>query len=283
MSGLGKADEAVNRLLDIVVEEVSLVDRAANQRRFLIVKRSDDMDESTTGAAADDAAGHDEDQDTLGTDPTDPGVGTNDAEGGSALAVALEALEGLTEAVELLGTAADGQARPRLVELAEELRAAALRLAELAGVASPEGDEAGDTAGGESTAAPEPVADAVAAVRATLARVTALVDAGVAAPEKREDSTPPPNRESSPSGEPAPGLPPQVGELTTALRTLSDTVRQQQQRLARLEKRFGLPNSAPAGERPRRSERDEDVSWPLDLNRGLDRESVDKAVSFHDV
>jgi len=25
------------------------------------------------------------------------------------------------------------------------------------------------------------------------------------------------------------------------------------------------------------------VSWPLDLNRGLDRENVDKAVSFHDV
>ena len=30
-------------LRDIVVEEVSLVDRAANKRRFLIVKRSDDM------------------------------------------------------------------------------------------------------------------------------------------------------------------------------------------------------------------------------------------------
>jgi hypothetical protein len=45
-----KEDDAdgVHRLRDIVVEEVSLVDRAANQRRFLIVKRSDDMaDEST--------------------------------------------------------------------------------------------------------------------------------------------------------------------------------------------------------------------------------------------
>ncbi len=38
----------VNRLLDIVVEEVSLVDRAANKHRFLIVKRSDQMDETTT-------------------------------------------------------------------------------------------------------------------------------------------------------------------------------------------------------------------------------------------
>jgi hypothetical protein len=34
-----KADEmdGVHRLRDIVVEEVSLVDRAANQRRFLVV------------------------------------------------------------------------------------------------------------------------------------------------------------------------------------------------------------------------------------------------------
>lgn len=46
-------DEAagVHRLRDIVVEEVSLVDRAANQRRFLVVKRSADMaDESTANA-----------------------------------------------------------------------------------------------------------------------------------------------------------------------------------------------------------------------------------------
>lgn len=40
-----KDDEAdsVHRLRDIVVEEVSLVDRAANKRRFLVVKRSADM------------------------------------------------------------------------------------------------------------------------------------------------------------------------------------------------------------------------------------------------
>lgn len=44
-----KDDEAdgVHRLRDILVEEVSLVDRAANKRRFLVVKRSGDMaDES---------------------------------------------------------------------------------------------------------------------------------------------------------------------------------------------------------------------------------------------
>lgn len=35
--------DGVHRLRDILVEEVSLVDRAANQRRFLVVKRSEDM------------------------------------------------------------------------------------------------------------------------------------------------------------------------------------------------------------------------------------------------
>src|SRR5512143_490249 len=33
----------VHRLRDILVEEVSLVDRAANKRRFLVVKRSSEM------------------------------------------------------------------------------------------------------------------------------------------------------------------------------------------------------------------------------------------------
>jgi hypothetical protein len=40
--------EGVHRLRDIVVEEVSLVDRAANQRRFLVVKRSAEMADENT-------------------------------------------------------------------------------------------------------------------------------------------------------------------------------------------------------------------------------------------
>jgi hypothetical protein len=39
------AEDDVHRLRDILVEEVSLVDRAANKRRFLLVKREDDMSE----------------------------------------------------------------------------------------------------------------------------------------------------------------------------------------------------------------------------------------------
>ena len=74
-----------------------------------------------------------------------------------------------------------------------------------------------------------------------------------------------------------------LAALITELRALTDTVNEQQQRLSRLEKRFGLPNSTPTGESRRRDELTRDVSWPLDLNRDRDRETVDKAVSFHDV
>ena len=74
-----------------------------------------------------------------------------------------------------------------------------------------------------------------------------------------------------------------LDSVVTELRAIGETVKAQQQRLARMEKRFGLPNSAPIGERPTRAEDEADVGWPLDLNRSLDRESVDKAISFHDV
>jgi len=287
MSGRSKADGAVNRLLDMVVEEVSLVDRAANKHRFLIVKRSNDMDETTTdtttspvdethtesnpaeGSAADTSADG-------GSDPS------NDAASGAPLTVAVAALEGLTETVELLGTLGEDEAKPKLAELATELRAVSERLAQAAG---------GSAGGGGNGEAPETTSDAtdtgdpathradfgqvIEAVRATLARVGSLLDDPPGAAEAGDDT----HTGDDGDGNSVEG---QLTELLTELRALTGTVKEQQQRLARLEKRSGLPNSAPSGERPAKSD-DEEVGWPLDLNRSFDRESVDKAVSFHDV
>jgi hypothetical protein len=59
-------------------------------------------------------------------------------------------------------------------------------------------------------------------------------------------------------------------------------MKDQSQRLGRLEKGVGLPNSRQAPERPAARTGAEEVSWPLDLNRPMDRESVDKTTSFHD-
>jgi len=196
MSMSSKAEEGVNRLLDIVVEEVSLVDRAANNHRFLIVKRSDDMDENTNGAAAATADETEDVQDLAAeveAEGTDGGGDSNEAagepDGGSALAVALEALEGLTEAVELLGAATEDEAQPRLAELAGELRTVAERLAGMTGILPADAGEA-NTGEGDQGKDADPLSETIATVRATLGRVSALVaTGGQARPEPRRRRT----------------------------------------------------------------------------------------------
>jgi len=311
--------EGINRLLDIVVEEVSLVDRAANKHRFLIVKRSDEMDETTTDTTTSPA-----DETTAETNPApapdseaggaDEGAGgggepTGGATESAPLAVAVAALEGLTETVELLGTLGEEEAKPRLAELATELRGVSERLwaaCRPPGVsAQPSAVSEGVPSAGELMAdgrmltageRSEPgaaFASVIEAVRATLQRVEAACrPPGVSGqPSAVSEGAPSAGQliadgrtltageQSEPSDG---GLGDQLAELATELRALTDTVKEQQQRLARLEKRFGLPNSAPSGERPPRAD-DEDVGWPMDLNRPFDRESVDKAISFHEL
>ena len=278
MSARSKSGPDVNRLLDIVVEEVSLVDRAANKHRFLIVKRSDEMDETTTNptAPADDPsaegnpAAADEAKPTGETNNTDSASAKEDGgQDSSPLAVAVAALEGITEAVELLGNLDEDEARTRLGELAGDLRGASQRLAEAAGTDT--ADEGGEQDGAEPHKEAPDLSSVLDAVRATLQRVTELIK-----------EPPAVGGDAEPAPEGGSGLAAQLTELVGELRSLTSTVKEQQQRLARLEKRFGLPNSAPSGERPAKSEED-DVGWPMDLNRPFDRESVDKATSFHDV
>ena len=280
MSARSKGGPDVNRLLDIVVEEVSLVDRAANKHRFLIVKRSDEMDETTTNptAPADEPsaegnpAAADEAKPTGETNNTDAAGVTDNGQDESSLAVAVAALEGITEAVELLGNLGEDEARTRLAELAGDLRSASERLAEAAGAGSADG--AGEQDGDDPPKGAPDVSAVLDAVRATLQRVDGLLK------EPSSDSASTATDDNAAAGDT--GLGEQLTELVGELRTLTDTVKEQQQRLARLEKRFGLPNSAPSGERPAKPE-EEEVGWPMDLNRPFDRESVDKATSFHDV
>jgi hypothetical protein len=290
MSGRPKADVAINRLLDMVVEEVSLVDRAANKHRFLIVKRSDEMDETTTDTTTSQAdEANAETNPSAGSSGDTPADGvsdpSNDATSNAPLAVAVAALEGLTETVELLGTLGEEEAKPKLAELATELRGVSERLAQAAGGSTSGGGD-GDTQesasdgpdAGDSAKDGADFAQVLEAVRATLERVGSLMDAqpGDAGADAAGDNT------NSGDGSDGDGVAEQLTELLTELRALTGAVKEQQQRLTRLEKRSGLPNSAPSGEQRTRPE-GEDVGWPLDLNRPYDRESVDKATSFHDV
>jgi len=280
-----KADRAVHRLLDMVVEEVSLVDRAANQHRFLIVKRSEPMDQETTAAADSGATPPNTEPAPADTEeavvdlnelPDDDGesepTASENAGSASALEVAAKVLESITGAVEALSSAPEAEARGRVSELAKDLQAAAERLGGEAGVESGSIDESAPASEGT------PGFDAViTSVRTMLERVGQTLDAA-----KSAGAAQPTTKTESPEA-PAPDIAGKLDEVVTVLRSLGETVKEQQQRLARMEKRFGLPNSAPTGERPARTEDDADIGWPLDLNRSLDRDSVDKSISFHDV
>jgi len=108
-------------------------------------------------------------------------------------------------------------------------------------------------------------------------------------PEGTDDEEKDKNERRDPAPGDASASPPQddplrkdLSGLTDSVKKLVEALKEQAQRLSKLEKRFGLPNSAPAREEGNRPE-DEDVGWPMDLNRPFDRENVDKAVSFHDL
>lgn len=274
-----KADHPVNRLLDIVVEEVSLVDRAANEHRFLIVKRDTPMADTQTDTDAAEEAGD------LNTQAAaeEPGAAPDDAPGSSAdplLTTAVAALEGLTSTVELLGSLGADAADARLAPLAAELKATAEALLARAGVAPSEASATVEaTEPREDDDAREASFEAhLAAARdalAQLARLTAAKPLPAPSPEAPAPEVPK-----------APALPQELtaslAAMTESFRALAETVKEQQQRLARVEKQFGLPNSAPSTERVRKAE-PEEVGWPMDLNHPMDRESVDKAVSFHDL
>ncbi len=157
---MNKADDGVHRLVDMVVEEVSLVDRAANKHRFLIVKRDDAMDDDNT-------------TDTTTDDASPPAAPTAKLDDGTALGAALTALESLTGLVELLGSLGADQADARLAELAEELRAVAEAL--LARNAGDDEDVEARAKGDDGEpAAPSDFAGNVTAAKQALARLAEL-------------------------------------------------------------------------------------------------------------
>jgi hypothetical protein len=262
MSIQQKDEAKTHRLIDMVVEEVSLVDRAANKHRFLVVKRDKPM------------ADKNKKKNPKTARPVeDPAAG---AEGmkkaiGDALGIATTALEALTNAIEQLGQVGDADSSPIVSELAEELAEVAGQLAASAGVEAPE-------VSGEVSAV-------VDGVRAMLSEVSGLL---ASSSEKNIDDVQP-AAESTPAPETPAAAPEassevgkQLASVATSLRGLTDIVKEQAQRLCKLEKGVGLPNSRQAPEAAATRPAKDDVSWPLDMNRPMDRESVDKTVSFHD-
>jgi division protein CdvB (Snf7/Vps24/ESCRT-III family) len=265
------AGDGVHRLIDMVVEEVSLVDRAANKHRFLIVKRDDAMDDNTltevTTATVEETPAEGEDE-------------TGEIDDDSPLGAAVAALESLTDVVELLSALGGDATDPRLATLADQLGTAADQLLARIGVSTEEDEpqaveaRASDaTAGAPATKLQTNLAAAKAAVQRLAARRAKTPAPKTAAP--KTDKAADPATEVAATAK-------SLASLSESFRSLSETVKQQQQRLGRIEKQFGLPNSAAPAEQVSKAA-PEEVGWPLDLNKPMDRENVDKTISFHDL
>lgn len=304
----------IYRLVDIVAEEVSLVDHAANQRRFLIVKRNDPMADPQADpqsapqpdplaiqqAAPQPNPQHDPESEMPTPEEEVPVVEELEPADNSMLDAALAALQRLTETVETLSVLAGGDAREVIGEMATELRTLADEL--VGAIGEPEPVEA---AAPTSAPASEQVTALIESVRGALADLRPLIGeakrgrstpspvAGNSAPQGKNQSmvkssatanvTPAGTANPAPTAAPSADDPvrKEISALTAAVTKLTDAAQGQLQRLTHLEKRFGVPNSTPTRE-PGAVASPEEVGWPLDLNRRLDRESVDKSISFHD-
>ncbi len=251
MSNSPRPFERVMRLLDVLVEEVSLVDRAANKRRFLVVKRRDGMSANTANPAPGantngEGAAPEGQQEASAPEATNnetpPEASASGEQESGAFNVAVEVLEGLTDAVEALAGLDESETNAGLAQLGTELKTVSDKLL---GVTTSTGSENSSSTNGEQQQ-PAPAAPA---------------------PQAQE--------QQQPQTQPA-----ETSRLLSSINSLVDAVKAQQQRLARIEKSFGMPNSVPAGER---SAPAAEESWPLDLNAPVDREHVDKSLSFHDV
>jgi hypothetical protein len=256
------------RLFDIVVEEVSLVDQAANKRQFLIIKRArDTMTKSAAGVSK--------------TDAVEGGGGASDTAGGVSDAT-LDALERVAKAI---GDVADEIDEPsdiaRLVAIAEQLNALVESVLEDAD--DDEAEEEADTGKAATTSASAPTAGADQGDgRSKFEAMFAKIEGALASLHTKANlSTPvtPPTPPDSGTGLTADTDP--LAKVLAAISGLSADIKAQGQRLGRLEKGVGLPSSQATTERAPRA-REAEVSWPLDLNAPVARGSVDKTVSFHD-
>jgi len=289
----------VHRLVDMVVEEVSLVDRAANQRRFLLVKRSEE--DVTTENDNDET---DQDHEPDGDTTTEGGDNAEAGDAGAPSSAAAAApTAGVTAAASRPAPTASSQATTEAVVAALEAMSGVVEMlatqatTEKAAPKKPprppqadenddesdELDDEEDDADEDEEPAPRPrrrgrgkpaptrrakADEPIAQVKGALGRLEALVRGMAPAP------TPPPKPAT-------PDLASQLNGVQKAIAELKTLVTGQAERLRTVEKNVGLPASRPV-EGQRGKAKADDVSWPLDLNQPVDREHVDKSVSFHD-
>jgi len=344
MAGTADAKDDVHRLRDIVVEEVSLVDRAANKRRFLVVKRSGEMRDGE-GQELDEALDAAGDSESADDDVTKakkkPAAGTDiqtDEEAQKQSASDEELEKGRRATSETGDEGADGEKAKEPVDGAgdkkKERKAKALALpasmkdALLAGLTDAlerlmaianAVKEAAVAEGEGEGAVPDPMSEEMGAISELLSelcdaapeakRKAAVVEkAGARMSRDRLDRF---QKALSlladilkeltdlklQTGEPTAGAAAQkaikkqdaatalasvagMTELVTGISELTLVVKRQEEELTRIRQTRGVSNAIQV-DGGRRSE-PADVSWPLDMNRPINREQVKKEVSFFD-
>ena len=190
------------------------------------------------------------------------------------LRVALAALDSLTQAVELLSETPDA-AGEQLAAVAQDIRDAADAISSAAGFEAEEEEEEG----AEPEAQEASISGLVSSIQEMLTRIETLTEAL----EASTNTQPPvPTVTTTTETQSPPDFAGTLAEVAQSMKSLDTLVRGQASRIDRLEKRSGVPNSNPPGERTTKREPAEEESWPLDLNRPRDRGSVDKSLSFHD-
>lgn len=350
-------EDRIFRLHDMLVQEVSLVDRAANQRKFLLLKREESSMPAPTELTPDGNGGFVSVETGVAKDEVTPeadaqaggdgdGEQTKDGEGDASVSkieidatVKQDVLRMLTEALESLmaigqavNEADEGGPEGALpVELVDGLKSVGGLLGGIAerytGEVSEESseDDAGDGApaaeseeqvaarDNEATEKGEddvlkalahaanvlkPVQTAKAGRKMSKTRLDKLRETVRALNELLADVDPEPAEQATAKGpgkkkpmgtkaddgstkKDAPAEVSKIAELQKSLDSLQATVKKDRATIARLEKNVGLPNSLPVESggtaAPTGSGK---VSWPMDMNAPVERDTVGKAHWF---
>ena len=182
----GKIDGSdVNRLHDILVQEVSLVDRAANKQKFLLLKRDADMANKTTGAeVVSDESGN---LTTIVDTDKDDSLSIQNDDKTEILQVATKALALVTKASEMIKAEEDDSTAEGIpADIAKELSTARDILFAISEKHSSVDDAA------KKGIAPTDKAQTVRMAKESLERLVALVGVveGAEGVEKSDDGVP---------------------------------------------------------------------------------------------
>jgi len=280
---LDQSKAATHRLTEITANEVSLVDRAANQRKFLLIKRANmgkqlasdgsggfvsgegetvekgtDATSDSSGAGdssnTDTDAKKDDDAETAKGDDVEAKAKDDDAKGDT------EAAKG--DDVEAKDDDAKGDTEADVEAKAKDDDAETAK-----------GDDVEKAGAGMKRARLERFKGAMKTLQELLSeldgdpmgKADAADDAADAKVTKAEET--------------AANMAAQIEELQSVVKSQADKISQAQTEIEKLRGSAGESNTIPVGDVSKNA--DQEIDWPFDLNRPLGKDQVETNKSFH--